>query len=56
MFKDKPLDELFMEFEENGWCQHLCPGCGDEMEPVEPDSEQAWCSTCESLMPVEPLV
>jgi hypothetical protein len=56
MYKDKDIEELYMEFEQNGWCQHICPACGNETDPVEPDASQAYCSICESLMPVEPLI
>lgn len=55
-FKDKDLLSLHLEFEEYGYCMHNCPECGEEMEPTEADAASAFCSFCDELRPVQPLI
>ncbi|AMM45051.1 hypothetical protein SP15_246 [Bacillus phage SP-15] len=55
-YKDKDIEELMEEFEENGSCTHICPDCGDECLPVEIDSATAHCDNCGEAKQFEPVV
>lgn len=52
----KDLLELLEQFEEFGYVTHECPECGMETNPIEPDSDQAFCEVCNKLVEVERLI
>lgn len=55
-FEDKDIIQLFQEFEENGYVEHICPDCGSECAPSEIDNPQAYCSDCDKLKDFEPVI
>lgn len=44
--------DLLVEFEEYGYVLHECPVCGEECEPTEIDSDEAYCAVCDEVVSV----
>ena len=49
----KDMLELLNEFVENGYVLHEFPNCGEECEPTEIDSDEAYCAVCDEVVEVE---
>lgn len=47
---------LLTEFEETGGCTRECPICHAECEPTEIDNSYAFCSNCNKVVDVEPVI
>jgi len=52
----KDILDLFAEFEQYGYVLHECPECGEECEPTEIDSDQAYCAVCDKVVKVPQIV
>lgn len=52
----KDLLDYLEEFEEFGYVIRECPICGSECEPTEIDNDGAYCSNCDEVVSVEPLL
>lgn len=52
----KDLLTLMEEFEEYGYVLHECPKCGEECNPTEIDSENAYCEDCAEFVYVDRIV
>jgi ribosomal protein L37AE/L43A len=48
--------QLFQEFEENGYVEHICPDCGIETLPTEIDNEIAYCENCQEHKKYRPVI
>lgn len=55
-WKDKDIIQLFQEFEENGYVEHICPDCGSETLPTEIDASSAFCENCQEKKTFEPVI
>ena len=42
----KSIEELVMEWQENGYIMPTCPICGGETNSTEPDNDEAYCENC----------
>ncbi|MBE2918323.1 hypothetical protein HPK02_05325 [Anoxybacillus flavithermus] len=49
----KSINNLLEEFVEFGYVLHECPNCGEECEPTEVDSDEAYCAVCDEVVHVE---
>ena len=52
----KDMLDLLIEFEEFGYVLHECPICGEECEPTEIDSNEAYCAVCDDVVSVEAVL
>ena len=52
---DAEIEELLRAavFDEDLWA--YCTNCGQEISPLEPDAERAWCDYCGCQVQVEGL-
>lgn len=50
------LLEKLMMFDEVGYIYHDCPECNCETENCEPDADQAFCSNCDKVVKVDPII
>lgn len=55
-YPDKDILNLFEEFEDHGYVEHICPDCGEETNPTEIDSPEAYCENCQEIKKVEPVI
>jgi hypothetical protein len=55
-YPDKDELELLQEFEDMGYCFHICPDCGNETDETEADNNKAYCSVCFEVKNVEPAI
>jgi uncharacterized OB-fold protein len=55
-YDDKDILELFQEFEENGYVEHICYECGNECLPTEIDSDKAYCDNCQKYQNYLPVI
>ena len=52
----KDMLDLLIEFEEFGYVLHECPICGEECEPTEIDSDEAYCAVFDDVVSVEAVL
>lgn len=52
----KSIMDLMDEFNEYGYVLHDCSECGEECNPTEADSNEAYCEVCDKVVNVNAII